>query len=555
MSVLVFGHRNPDTDAICAALAYADLLQRTSCPEAIACCCGAPNKRTEFALERAGLSAPRIVMDVRPEVGDVCRRDPIVARHSEVFFEVYQRMNEHGIGAVPVLDDQGKLAGVLTLLNLLQLVFEGDTDPVQFRQVTTTVNKIRQVINGEFQHVLDADTPSDMIVMVGAMSAEGFTKRLLKFPASKLIVVSGDRPTIQLPALEHGVRLMVVTGGYTLSPGLLQLARANNVTVINSPFDTATTTMRIKTARQIDAAIDRDCLTLHSKDTVAEVRRAVDRSRQKLFPVLDDDGQLFGVLSKTDLVNPPRPKLVLVDHNELAQAVVGADEADIVEVLDHHRLGGTLKSSEPIRFINEPVGSTCTLVARQFRAAGLTPSPGIALCMASGIISDTLILRSPTSTPVDRDCLDWLRGFCKHDLDEYAREFFAIGSALRSCTSKDVIREDCKEFTEHDIKFSISQIEEIGFELFWQRKDELLAALTEMAQLRSLEFSSLLVTDIVSNGSLLLMSHEPDYWEEINFPRIERHIYQLDNVVSRKKQLLPLIARLIANTRTKASEA
>lgn len=553
MSVFVFGHRNPDTDAICAALAYTDLLQRTTRPDAIACCCGAPNKRTEFALERAELAAPRIVMDVRPEVGDVCRRNPIVARRSEVFFEVYQRMNEHSIGAVPVLDDEGKPAGVLTLLNLLQLVFEGDTDPIRFRQVTTTVNKICEVLNGQYQHVLDADTASEMMVMVGAMSAEGFTARLHKFEATKLIVVSGDRPTIQLPALEHGVRVMVVTGGYRLSPGLLQLAKANNVTVITSPFDTATTTMRIKTARQIEAAIDRECLTLHSKDPVADVRRSVDRSRQKLFPVLDDDGQLFGVLSKTDLVNPPRPKLILVDHNELSQAVVGADEADIVEVLDHHRLGGTLKSSEPIRFINEPVGSTCTLVARQFRAAGLTPSAGIALCMASGIISDTLYLRSPTSTQTDRDCLDWLRGFCKWDLDMYAREFFAVGSALRSCISKDVIREDCKEFTEHDIRFSISQIEEIGFELFWQRKDELLAALAAMAQQRGLDFSSLLVTDIVSNGSLLLMSHEPDYWEEINYPRVDRHLYQLNDVVSRKKQLLPLIARLIASAQDKSS--
>lgn len=555
MTVLVFGHRNPDTDAICAALAYADLLQRTTRPDAIACCCGAPNKRTEFALERAGIAPPRIVMDIRPEVGDVCRRNPIVARRSEVFFEVYRRMNEHGIGAVPVLDDEGKPAGVLTILNLLQLVFEGDADPIRYRQVTTTVSKISEVLNGEFQHAIDIDTPSELMVMVGAMSSEGFTQRLLKFPASQLIVVSGDRPTIQLPALEHGVRVVVVTGGYRLSPGLLQLAKLNNVTVICSPFDTATTTMRIKTARQIEAAIDRNCMTLQSKDPVADVRRDVDRSRQKLFPVLDDNGQLFGVLSKTDLLNPPRPKLVLVDHNELSQAVVGADEADIVEVLDHHRLGGTLKSSEPIRFINEPVGSTCTLVARQFRAAGLNPSTGIALCMASGIISDTLFLRSPTSTQTDRDCLEWLRGFCKCDLDAYARDFFAIGSALRSCTSKDVIREDCKEFTEHGVRFSISQIEEIGFELFWQRKVELLSSLDEMARLRGLDFCALLVTDIVSNGSLLLMSHEPDYWEEINYPRIERHLYQLNDVVSRKKQLLPLIARLIASDRNKTIDA
>ncbi|MFO1066345.1 MAG: putative manganese-dependent inorganic diphosphatase, partial [Pirellulales bacterium] len=390
MTVLVFGHRNPDTDAICAALSYADFLKQTTQPSAVAACCGAPNKRTEFALERAGLEPPKIVMDVRPEVGDVCRRNPITARTTEVFFEVYERMREHGIGAVPVVDTDDKLVGVLTLLDLLKLVFEGDTDPIRFRQVVTTVGKIREVLKGEFQHVVEEHAASEMMIMVGAMSAEGFTKRLHKFPASQLIVVSGDRPTIQLPALEHGVRVMVVTGGYTLSKGLLQLAKLNNVTVINSPFDTATTTMRIKSARQIEAAIDRDALRLHAQDPVADIRRTVDRSPQRLFPVLDDEGQLIGVLSKTDLVNPPRPRLILVDHNEMSQAVVGADEAEIIEVLDHHRLGGSLKSSEPIRFVNEPVGSTCTLVAKQYRAAGLIPAPSIALCMASGIISDTL---------------------------------------------------------------------------------------------------------------------------------------------------------------------
>jgi manganese-dependent inorganic pyrophosphatase len=552
MTVLVFGHRNPDTDAICAALSYADLLQRTRHPDAIAACCGAPNKRTEFALARAGLAPPRIVMDVRPEVGDVCRRNPIVARDTEVFFEVYQRMREHGIGALPVLDAQDKLVGMLTLLDLLQLIFEGETDPVRFRQVVTSVGKLREVLQGEFQHVVDEHVSAELMIMVGAMSAEGFTQRLHKFPASQLVVVSGDRPTIQLPALEHGVRVMVITGGYSLSRGLLQLAKLNNVTVITSPFDTATTTMRLKTARGIVEAIDRDCVKLHAQDPVAEVRRTVDRSPQRLFPVLDDEGQLTGVLSKTDLVNPPRPQLILVDHNELTQAVFGADEAEIIEVLDHHRLGGSLKSSEPIRFINEPVGSTCTLVARQFRAAGIDPSPGIALCMASGIISDTLFLRSPTTTDVDRNCLWWLQSFCPYDLEEYAREFFAVGSALRSGQSRDVIREDCKEFTEHGIRFSISQIEETGFELFWQRKEEMLAALVDLAQQRGLDFSALLVTDIVSNSSLLLMSHEPDYWEEINYPRVDRYLYQLDDVVSRKKQLLPLIAQLIAGHRVKS---
>ena len=165
-------------------------------------------------------------------------------------------------------------------------------------------------------------------------------------------------------------------------------------------------------------------------------------------------------------------------------------------VLDHHRLGGGLKSAQPIRFVNEPVGSTCTLVARQFRAAGLVPGPAIALCLASGIISDTLSLRSPTTTDVDREMLSWLRGLCDLDLDRYAREFFEIGSALRTKPAAGVIAEDCKEFVEQGVRFSISQIEETGFDLFWERKDDLRAALVEFADRRGLDFASLLVTEI-----------------------------------------------------------
>ena len=220
-----------------------------------------------------------------------------------------------------------------------------------------------------------------------------------------------------------------------------------------------------------------------------------------------------------------------------------------MEVLDHHRIGGGLKSQQPIRFINEPVGSTCTLVARQFRGAGITPSPGVALCMASGIISDTLSLRSPTTTDIDRDMLAWLKTLCEVDLEQYAKEFFEIGSALRSSTPAEVISEDCKEFTEHAVRFSISQIEETGFDLFWERKDELRAALEHFAKQQRLDFAALLVTDVMTNGSLLLLSKESAAWDDINYPRLDRSLYSLKNIVSRKKQLLPLILQLISPAR------
>lgn len=483
-------------------------------------------------------------MDIRPELDDVCNRDAVIAHENDVFYEVYQRMEEREVRSIPVVDDKENVIGIVTLLDLLELMLRGGVDPVLSRQVCSSLDKIVHVCEGTFQHAIATDQIDNLVLTVGAMSAGGFTRRMKEFPAERLLVVSGDRPTIQLPAIEMGVRCLVVTGGYELSEGLMQLAVANGVSVINSPYDTATTTMRIKASQRIEPIIQRDFMRLAARTPVESARTQVFRSSQTVFPVMDGD-KLIGVLSKSDLISPPQPQLVLVDHNELGQAVEGAEGADIIEVLDHHRLGGSLKSTGPITFRMEPVGSTCTLVARMFRDRGIDPTSGMALCMASGMISDTLYLRSPTTTELDRQMLQWLQGFCDVNIESYADEFFRVGSALRTCSPLEVIREDCKMFEENGRPFSISQIEEIGFELFWQRKEELAEALTAFADENQIEFSTLLITDIASNGSLLLMSREPEGWDEINYPQLEDNLYQLDNVVSRKKQLLPLISSLL----------
>jgi len=546
MSLLVFGHRNPDTDAICSALAYADLLRRTTRPDAVAACCGPPNQRTAFALERAGLAPPRIVMDVRPQVEAVCRRPPVTAARGDSFHAVYQRMRDGDLRALPVVDSDGRVVGLVSVLDLMDLFFRDAADARRARTVETSLRTMCEVLGGSFQHAIRPEEREELLVMVGAMSSEGFTERIGAYTPARLVVVCGDRATIQLPAIERGVRALVVTGGYRLTPGLVELARSREVSVILSPYDTVNTTLRLKSSQVIDPVVETDLLTLPARASVAEVRGTVARRSQPVFPVVGDDGRIAGLAFKSDLLGPPRQQLVLVDHNELAQAVAGAEEAEIVEVLDHHRLGGGLASTQPIRFVNEPVGSTCTLVARQFRAAALEPSRGIALCMAAGIISDTLHLRSPTTTDLDRDLLAWLEERCGIDLAGFALDFFAVGSALRSKPPGEVVREDCKEFTEHGVRFSISQIEEIGFDLFWERTPHLRAALEEFAERQRLDFAALLVTDVVSNGSVLLLSREPAGWEEINYPRLDRGLYELPEVVSRKKQLLPLVSRLIA---------
>ena len=278
MGVLVFGHRNPDTDAICSAIAYADLLQQTTRPDAVAACCGPPNKRTEYVLERAGIAPPRIIMDVRPSAEDLCRKAVVTASFGESFHEVYRRMQAHDLRAIPVVDDDRRVEGVLSVLDVMSLFFDNEHDPVKSRTVSTSLEKIHGVLGGDFQHVVTPGQRDELMVMVGAMSAEGFTERMRKFAAERLIVVCGDRPTIHLPAIEHGVRVLVITGGFTLSSGLVELAKLRGVSVITSPFDTLNTVLRIRSAQFIDSVVDRDVVTIDGKAALADARSVVERS-------------------------------------------------------------------------------------------------------------------------------------------------------------------------------------------------------------------------------------------------------------------------------------
>jgi manganese-dependent inorganic pyrophosphatase len=279
---------------------------------------------------------------------------------------------------------------------------------------------------------------------------------------------------------------------------------------------------------------------------VQAVRKTVHPLSQHLFPVVDEAGHLTGVVVKDDLASPEPPRLVLVDHNELAQAVTGADEAEILEVLDHHRVGGGLMSREPIRFQNDTVGSTCTMVARCFKREGLVPPLGIGLCMAAGIISDTLHLSSPTTSPVDREMLKWLGETCDIDTAAFAEAFFSVGSALQMLSPGEALRMDCKAYTEGPWNIAVAQIEEMGFESFHKHQDALTQALADLIEDKRLDFACLLVTDISNNNSLLLAGGRERILDAISFPRLEPQLFQLDGVVSRKKQLLPNLARSLA---------
>ena len=433
--VYVVGHRNPDTDAICSAIAYADLLQRTSLPEAIPAACGTANLRTKFALKTADLPHPRLLMDVRPDTEDICQKQVLTAREDEPFMEVYRRMQQHSLKAIPVVGPDMKVKGMLYLMQLMQMLIPDEFDLGEQRILDASLAQIRSVLGGMFQHEVESHRKEPLVMFIGAMSKEGYQERVKNYPTDRLVVLVGDRPTIQTEAIESGVRAVIITGGFKMNDELLEKAKANNIAVLSSPLDTAMTALLARTAKPVQEAMTDDFVSFDIHDPLHAIREQVQEVSQDLFPVLDEDDRLAGVFAKSDMIDPQPARLVMVDHNEYAQAVQGAPEAQILEVIDHHRIGGGLISREPIRFHNDTVGSTCTMVARMFRQQAIMPEPPIALCMASGIISDTLFLQSPTTTEVDRDILAWLRHYLPVDLDEYAKEFFAEGSTLSISSS------------------------------------------------------------------------------------------------------------------------
>jgi manganese-dependent inorganic pyrophosphatase len=264
-----------------------------------------------------------------------------------------------------------------------------------------------------------------------------------------------------------------------------------------------------------------------------------------LFPVIDEGGALVGVLSKSDFIKSVPRKLILVDHNELSQAVPGADKVPIVEILDHHRIGG-FSSDSPIHFWNNPVGSTSTIVALCYQQMGVPIPPDIAGLLMSGLISDTLNLSSPTATQTDRQVLEQLSKIAKTDPAKLAEEIFAVGSPLLTMTPKQVITADCKEYSEGAKRFTVSQIEELSFSHLPEKQGALIEALDRHARNKDLFFAALLVTDINTQNSLLLVCGAPEFLQRINFPLHAPHIWVLPGVVSRKKQLLPYLLQCLS---------
>ncbi len=547
----VIGHRNPDADAVCSAIAYAAFKAARGERGYVAARCGNSNERIDSILERFRQPLPLYLSDVSPRVRDLMVPNPAHVPETATCAEALELIDRHDIRLLPVTSGR-RVVGTISLPHLGGIFIPRVDEPRLMRQVHGSLANIVRALKARALHLEAPERNEELYVRLGTMDIKSFWKisEREQIPAEQSLIIVGDRRDVQLRAIELGLRAVIITSGLEVDPDVVALAREKKVSLLISPYDSATTAWVVRTA--LTRVVDRNFSSVAPDTRVAELKRRIATLAAPAFIVIDEHGDLAGVLSKSDILKPVRTKLVLVDHNEVTQAVAGADEVAIIEIIDHHRLG-SLHTSQPILFINEPVGSTCTIVADLFRREGLKPDPAVAGIMMSGLISDTLHLNSPTSTAKDASILAWLSQLSGVDARELAERIFASGSVILAKPPEAVVRADCKTYEEQGARFAVAQVEELGFGNFWRQAQALARALEEFRREEKLSFAALLVTDINTQNSLLLVKGEPDLIRRISYAHVEQdEIFDLPGIVSRKKQLIPYFTSLLKELQTAA---
>lgn len=546
MQTIVIGHKNPDMDAIVSAIAYAEFKKLSGWRDVVAARAGSLNERINFALGKFGVEAPVFMGDLAPRVEDVMERQVIRTRMDAPISDALNHIGENRFRGLPVVDEGERCQGLISSFKIGRYLFPPPEMRDKAREVKASLHDICATFSGKAAAGVPGREVRDYVLMVASMNPETFAERVHQMtdPAQTVLFV-GDRSDIVEMAFRLGVHAVVLTSGIHPAPEMLGAAQCNGAVLIESPYDTATSVLLSRSAIQARFLLDEKFTRLAPDALLEEARRELAMSNAFAFPVVDGSGRLVGILSKSDFIRPVPRQLILVDHNEMSQAVTGAEEISIVEIIDHHRIS-TITTDTPILFVNRPVGSTSTIVAECFRESGLPLSKATAGLLMCGLISDTLNLTSPTTTETDHAVMGHLKKITGVNPTELAGEIFSVGSPLLTMSAEAAISADRKPYEERGKKFTVAQIEELSFSHFSAKEEELQSALRAHCESENLYFAALLVTDINTQNSLLLVQGSKSFRQMIDYPERAECCWVLDGVVSRKKQLLPYLTGLVA---------
>lgn len=535
-NIYVFGHKKPDTDSVTSAIALAHLKNKLGIA-AKPMILGPINKETKFALKYFNIEIPELLEDVKLQIKDLNYYVECYVNEYDSIRNVYDYMVEKNITGVPIVDNDKKFIGLLTTKMLGKELIDGD-----YTKLNTSYNNIIDVLDGE--EILKYDEEINGTLIAAAFRSTTFLNTLEL--TKDTIMIVGDRHSLIEAAIESKIKLLIIVGNLEIKPEHIELAKENKVNIIRTNYDTFHTSKLIGLSSYVKNLIgDARIISFNQNDYYDDFKEKSLKLGHNNYPVVDDNGTCLGLIRITDITKTNKKQVILVDHNEISQSVEGLDEAEILEIIDHHKLG-TLSTNMPINFRNMTVGSTNTIIYSLYNDNRINIPSDIAGIMLSGIISDTLKFTSPTTTDYDKYVAKKLSEIANVDIDTYSNKMFKAGTNLSGKTIEEVIDGDIKIFEINNKKFAISQLITLNSEEIFEKKEEYISKLNEMKKNREYDLLLLCVTDILKNGSYVFYDEKSeDILKEAFNSDIIHQGYFFDKCLSRKKQLVPFIMNAI----------
>ena len=535
--IYIFGHQKPDTDSVTAAISLAYLKNKLGI-KAEARVLGDINEETKFVLDYFGVEAPRYLNDVRLQIRDVTYHKGLYVNYKSTIRDTYNYLLENNVTGVPIVDENNNCLGIITVKDIAKNLILGD-----FTELDSTYENILRIINGEI--ITKFSEEIDGNVIVASYKSETFFNDIRL--TSNDVVIAGDRPQIHRHAINNRVRLLIVTDNSNITEENLLLAKENNVNIIKTSLDAFHTSRLISQANEINILTSRDLVSFKETDYYDDFLSITKKLRHNNYPVVDSKGKCLGLIRVTDVNDKNKKKVILVDHQEFEQSALGIEEANIIEIVDHHKISN-ITTKMPINFRNMAVGSTNTIIYEMYKELGIEIPNNIAGIMLAGILSDTLILQSPTTTLVDKEAVERLSERLSINYVRFALDMFKKGTSLKGLSKEEIITRDFKLFDVNTRKFGVGQIITLDVESIRNDLDSFINELEDIRIKMNLDYVSLFITDIVRNGSYVIYTENMKEILERGY-KIEdfKELTFLQDVVSRKKQIVPVIMNEIDN--------
>lgn len=542
-TIFITGHKNPDSDSICAAIAYSEFKNGNGDVYAVPMRLGEINLETKFILDYFGVEKPNLVETVRLSVEDL-NFDKVAPISTDISLRMaLNLMKKNNVNSLPVIDHDDKLLGIVTVSDIIQNYIDV-WDNTILGKSETSIDNIIDTLSGK--SIGSSGNVKAITGKIIILAMEPNT--VMEYIDKNDIVICGNRRDTQELAINSDISMMIITGDGKPDEEIIEKAKEKDISIISTPYDTFTTSRLITQSIPIKYAMTSENLIIFSlDDLVDDVKVQMSQTRYRSYPVVDDQNKVIGLISRYHLISSMKKKVILVDHNERSQSVDGLEESEILEIIDHHRVADVFTGS-PIYFRNEPLGSTSTIIASIFFENGRRPSKKVAGILAAAIISDTLLLKSPTSTNVDKIILERLAKIADLDVEKFAKDMFKAGTSLTGRTPQELLSQDFKTFTIKEDRIGISQVYTMDPESLNEMKSGLITLMEQRAKEFGYSMFILMLTDIFNEASeMVVEGQHKDLVAKAFGKTLVNGSFYAPGVLSRKKQVVPPITNMLSN--------